>query len=175
MATLFVTEEYLKKNSLINDNVDMDVVVPVLIKIEDMFIQPIIGTGLFNELKTQIEASTAPDYNSAVTSLNRTLLELIRKCMVWYFMSEAPLAFTFRFMNKGVMKKSSDNSTPAELSEINNLMDKYKNDAEWYAERITNHLKENSADYPLYSNPGSGCDTIRPNTTNYTCGMNLEM
>lgn len=164
---LFVTEDYLKQYSPINGNVDMELMTPYLLSIEDMQIQPIIGTGLFEQLKTQIVANT-------VTALNATLLDMIRKCIVWYFMAEAPLALTFRYMNKGVMKKSSENSEPISTEDINYLMDINKNKAEWYAERIRLYLCENSTDYPLFLNPGSGSDIIHPNRTNYTSGMNLD-
>lgn len=164
---LFVTEDYLKQYSPINGNVDMELMTPYLLSIEDMQIQPIIGTGLFEELKTQVVANT-------VTALNVTLLDLIRKCMVWYFMAEAPLALTFRYMDKGVMKKSSENSEPISTEDINYLMDINKNKAEWYAERIRLYLCENSTSYPLFSNAGNGADTIHPNRTNYSSGMNLD-
>lgn len=167
METLFLTEEYLKQYSIVNDNVDMGVVTPTLIKIQDMYIHPIIGTALFEELKTQIQAET-------VTGLNETLLDMIRKCMLRYFESEAAIIFTYRYMNKGIQKKNSENSQPADLSEINMLMEKFKNEAEWYAERITKYLIENETSYPLYSNAGSGVDTINPNNTNYTCEFYLE-
>lgn len=166
METIFVTEEYLKQYSIVNDNVDMGVVTPTLIKIQDMYIHPILGTALFEELKTQVGAET-------VTALNATLLDMVRKCMLRYFESEAAIIFSYRYMNKGVMKKSSDNSQPADLSEVNMLMDKFKNEAEWYAERITKYLMENSNDYPLFDNAGDGIDTISPNITNYTSGIYL--
>lgn len=164
---LFITEAYLKQYSPINDNVEMSLLTPYLLAIQDMNIQPIIGTGLYNELKTQISADT-------VTALNETLLEKIRDCMVWYFMAEAPIQLTYRFMNKGVMKKTSDNSSPADLQEISMLMDLNKNKAEWFAERIRLYLCENSTDYPLFLNSGNGVDDIKANRNNYTSGMNLE-
>lgn len=166
MEAIFVTEDYLKKYSIVNDNVDMGVVTPTLLKIQDMYIHPILGTALYEELKTQVDADT-------VTALNATLLDMVRKCVLRYLESEAAIIFSYRFMNKGIMKKNSENSQPAELNEINMLMDKFKNEAEWYAERITKYLIENSADYPLYENAGTGVDTINPNNTNYTCDIYL--
>lgn len=164
---LFITEQYLKDFSIINDNTDMKILTPTIDMVQDMYIHPIVGTGIFNELKTQIVAGT-------VTALNATLLQdYIQKAMLWYILAEAPPIFVYRFANKGVMKKSSENSQPADLDDINFLIDRFTNKAEWYAERITKYLLENESSYPLYSNPGSGVDTIIPKKTNYSTGMYL--
>lgn len=165
---LFLSEDYLKSFSIINDNTDMKVITPLIEKIQDQRIQTAIGSGLYNQLKTQITAGT-------VTSLNETLLDdYIIKAMIWWVMYEAPMVFVFRFMNKGVMVKNSDNSTPANLAEIDRLRDGFKNDAEWYTNRIVKYLQENANSYPLYDNPGDGVDTITPQGYSYSGGMNLE-
>ena len=52
-------------------------------------------------------------------------------------------------------------------------MDKVKNDAEWYTERITRYLQENHASYPLFDNPPTAIDTIYPNGSSYETGMAL--
>ena len=165
---LFVSEDYLKSFTIINDNVEMKLITPLIDKIQDQRILPIIGTGLFNELRTQIQAST-------LTALNTTLLDdYINKAVLWWVMYEAPIIFTYRFMNKGVMVKSSDNSSPAQMADLQILRDNFKNDAEWYTQRIILYLIENSTSYPLYFNPGNTIDTITPQGYSYSAGMNLE-
>jgi hypothetical protein len=165
---LFITEDYLKQFTIINDNVEMKLITPIIDKIQDQRILPMIGTGLYNELRSQIVANT-------VTALNTTLLDdYINKAILWWVMFESPLIFTYRFMNKGVMKKSSDNSSPADLDELQTLRLNFKNDAEWYTQRMILYLIENSSSYPLYDNPGNGIDTITPQGYSYSAGMNLE-
>lgn len=169
MATvLFIDEQYFKDFSIVNDNTDMKILTPTIEKVQDMRILPILGTALYNEIKTQINADD-------LSTENQTLLEeYVQKAMLWWVLYECPPVFVYRFMNKGVMKKSSDNSSSADLAEINFLMDRFKNDAEWYSERITLFLCQNSADYPLYNNPGSGADTIAPNASNFETPFFLD-
>lgn len=165
---LFVSEDYLKSFSVINDNVEMKQITPLIDKVQDQRILPAIGTGLFEQLKTQIAANT-------LTALNTTLLDdYIAKAVLWWTMYEAPIFFNYRFMNKGVMVKNSDNSRPADMAELNDLRGLFKSDAEFYTEKIILYLVENSNDYPLYDNPGDGTDTIHPQGYSYTNGMNLQ-
>lgn len=165
---LFVSEDYLKEFSVINENSEMKQITPLIDKVQDQNILPVIGTGIFNELKEQIVAGT-------LTTLNKTLLDnYISKSIIWWVMYEAPLFFTYRFMNKGVMVKNSDNSRPIGSDEVNNLRGIFKSDAEFYTNKIVRYLVENSNSYPLYNNPGSGADTVFPKNYAYTNGMNLE-
>lgn len=165
---LFVSEDYLKSFSVINENVEMKQITPLIDKVQEQRILPVIGTGLYNELKTQIAGSS-------LTSLNTTLLdEYITKAVLWWTMYEAPIFFNYRFMNKGVMVKSSENSRPAGMDEINDLRGQFKSDAEFYTNRIVLYLIEHASSYPLYENPGNGVDTVHPQNYSYSNGMNLE-
>lgn len=165
---LFVSEDYLKSFSVINDNVEMKQITPLIDKVQEQRILPAIGTGIFNELKTQIAGST-------LTALNTTLLDdYITKAVLWWTLYEAPIFFNYRFMNKGVMVKSSDNSRPAGMDEVNDLRGQFKSDAEFYTNRLILYLVENASSYPLYDNAGNGVDTVHPQGYSYSNGMNLE-
>lgn len=164
---LAITERYLKEHSIINGNADMSIITPTIILVQDKYLHPILGTPLFDEIKAQIIAGT-------VTTLNQTLLDdYILKAMIWFTLHESTPAFKYRYMNKGVMVKSSDNSAAADLSEIQFLMDKWKNNAEFYAERVTKYLRANIASYPLFLSY-TNMNDIRPNKTNYTCSLFLD-
>lgn len=128
MSNLIITQQYLKENGLINDNVDMKVITPTIILVQDIYIHPILGTDLYNEVQQQITDST-PNTVDAVSADNQTLLDnYVLPCMLWYTLCEATPAFKYRYMNKGIMVKNSDNSQPADLGEIKWLMDRW---VEW--------------------------------------------
>jgi hypothetical protein len=167
MSALIISENYLKEYSIINNNADMKVITPTIQLVQDIYIHPILGSDLYDEIITQINSNT-------VTSLNQTLLDsYVIPCMLWYVLCECTPVFKYRYMNKGVMVKNSENSTPADLNEIQFLMDKWKNNAEVYAERITKYLRKNASSYPEYtSNPDY--DDIKPNKSNYETGIYLD-
>ena len=47
---LFVSEEYLLENSVINENVAYTQIRPTLVKVQDMHIQPALGSALYLSL-----------------------------------------------------------------------------------------------------------------------------
>jgi hypothetical protein len=164
---LFISETTLKDRSLLQDNVDPKLIRPTIKQTQDMYIEPILGTGLYQELQEQIEDNT-------LTGLNKKLLDLyVTDCICWYVASEMVMSLGFKMTNKNVLRKNSENSNEASLGELFDLMNYYKNKAEWYAQRITNYLCENIVDYPLYNNPGIGVDIIHPNGSSYSTGMFL--
>jgi hypothetical protein len=169
---LIMTEQYLKENGVINGNSDMGIITPTIVLVQDKYIHPILGTDLYTEIETQINSSTVGTRDQ-VSSANQTLLDkYILKTMLWYILMEATPLFKYRYMNKGVMVKSSDNSSAADLSEIQYNMNRWQQDAEMYAERTTKFLKANTTTYPLYLQ-NNDCDDIRPNKTNYTSSIYL--
>lgn len=164
---LFISETTLKDRSLLQDNVDPKLIRPTIKQSQDMYIEPILGTGLYRELQDQIELGTISD-------LNKKLLDFyITDCLSWYVASEMVMSLGFKLTNKNVLRKNSENSNEASLSELFDLMNYYKNKAEWYAQRISDYLCENIVDYPLYNNPGNGVDIIQPNSSSYSTGMHL--
>ncbi|NDC96315.1 hypothetical protein EB077_13495 [bacterium] len=138
MKALFISEETLLDNSIINENVSYTQIRPTVI-------------------------------------LNQTLLEdYIQPAMIQWLYYELPMVLAFKYMNKGMVRRTSEESSQMSMEEITRLTDKVKNDAEWYSERITRYLMENRNSYPLWNSPPSALDTIYPNATNYRTGMVLD-
>lgn len=168
MATLFISENKLKENSFINENVDDKLIRATIIQVQDMQIHPILGTGLYNEIKSQIQANT-------VTNLNRDLLQdYIQPVIIWWVMADGTIPLTYKFMNKSVVKKNSENSQSADLEELITVANNFKNKAEFYTKRLIKYLESNETIYPLYLNPGNDVDTLHPYREAYQTGMNLD-
>jgi len=140
---------------------------PIIRKVQEVKIQTLLGTDLYRLLITQINADT-------LTAANTTLLnDYLQPCLEKFIVAEALPYLQYQFRNKGVMKRTSENSLPVELKEILYLQDKLNNDAEWYAERVTKFLCANESDYPTYS-ANTDADDIQPNKSNYSTNMFLD-
>ena len=164
---LFIAPTEIKATTILDENVDEKLLRAVIEEAQKIHIEPIIGTGIYDELKTQIVASTK-------TALNTTLLNTyIQPALKYWVLYEGVDVLTYKFMNKSIVKKNSENATTVDLDEVRRLMDRFKDKAEYYSERITKYLQQNQASFPLYYNPGSGIDTIYPRNTNYTTGLFL--
>jgi hypothetical protein len=167
MKPLFCTEAWLIENSIINENVSYTQLRPTLIKVQEMRIQPIVGTDLFRELESQIVAGS-------VSALNTTLLDdYLRPAIREWVYFELPNVLAFKYMNKGMVRRDSQESQQMSMEEIKRLIAKAQNDAEWYSERATRYLLQNRTDYPLFNNPSIDIDKIRPQMQNYQVGINL--
>ena len=144
---LFIKESYLKEMSVINDNVDMKILKPTIIMVQDLYLQEILGTPLFEDLKTKITADpTLSTYPNELLLMD----SYISKCLVWYIKMEAIMEFKFRYMNKGVMVKSSADSQPAETGDLQMLKDGCSHNAKQYAELLTKYLQNNTTLFPKY-------------------------
>lgn len=163
----FISADKLKEDTVINENTDNKLISPTILMAQDIYIQSILGTSLYTELKNQIQ-------NNTVSTLNQTLLtDYLQTAIKYYCMAELTTPLTYKFMNKSIVVKNSENSTtvsPEQLSQIKNY---YLNHAEWYAKRIVKYLQENQTQYPLWLGGNTAIDDIQPRTNTYTTGMFL--
>lgn len=166
---LFISETILKDRSLISDNVDIKYIRETTLYCQDVYIQKLTGTTLFQLLITQITAGT-------LTNVNTTLLnDYIQPILVWRVTAESAYWTSNKLMNKGVMNQSSENSQSVSRSVLDAIANKANDKAEYYEQRMIDYLCENSTLYPTYDNPASGVDVIHPNRgTAFTSSIHLE-
>lgn len=152
----------------VESNYDNDQLAALMYDTQQMYILPLLGTGLYDEIESQV-------INNTVSALNSTLLEKVRDALRMYMLADGQFVFTFKIRNKGVMTMSSDNSQAVTIDVLHETIRYFKDKAQVYAQRITNYLCENSTNYPLFLNPGNGVDTIRPETNSFGTGWNLSL
>lgn len=164
---LFISEQYIKETSYIDENVDMKLIRDVIELAQEKYILPLLGTGLYNQIVSQITAAT-------VSADNTTLLDsYIQKALKWWVLYEGLDVLTFKLTNKSVVKKNSENSQAVSTDELNRLFDSFGNNAEMYSERLTKYLIENVSTFTLYANPGNGSDIIQPKRNSYRTSIYL--
>jgi len=155
-----------KKLTPVHKNTDDQLIKQSIISCQDMFIQFITGSTLLDEIKDQLPSS--------LTALNQTLLEdYIHNAMLYWVMADILDPLTFRATNIGVQVKDSERSQSAELEELRRLEGNYRSKAMFYADRTIKYLRENKSSYPLYENPGTGIDVIRPQGSAYRSSIYL--
>lgn len=166
---LFIQEDYFKKLAGVDGNVDWKKLESTIIMVQDIYIQKILGTNLYNDLKTKITASsTLSSYPNEKALIN----DYIAKALAWYVKMEASPDFKFAYQNKGIQVKNSDNSSAVDSSDLKYLMDKWRVHAERYAQLCTDYLVMNTSTFPKYlevSNTG-----MNPTVRNYTNGIAMR-
>lgn len=164
---LFISETFLKQNTQVSDNVDVKYIRESILWAQDSEIQKILGSTLYNKIKTDIAAS-------ALAGVYKTLVDdYIQVTLKHYVTAECLAMATYKITNKGLQIQDSEQSSPASTSNINFLVEKETNKADWYRQRLIDYLCENSSSYPEYLNPDDGVDVIHPSDNNFRTSIFL--
>ena len=163
--TLFISVQNIKDRTGLHANVDEKLVLPEIKTAQDMYILPALGSALYNQLQTAVEGNT---YTNEETTL---LDDYIADCLVYYVMSELPMGLSYQFYNKGLLRKSGDNTENPSMQDMIDVANRYRSRAEFYKQRMIKYLKQNNVLYPNYLNFGSGIDSIKPDNDGYTVSM----
>jgi len=162
-----ISTTYLKDNSPINENVDDKLLKSAIKESQEIYIRDIIGSGLYNELQTQAFAGT-------LSANNTNLLDTyIAPCLKYYTLTESMLPMTFKMLNKSVASRNSENATPVTIDEMTMIERRYRDKAEYYANRLRDYLLANTNIFPLFLNSGSTSDTIFPQDVQVFGGIYL--
>lgn len=156
MAVLFISEAYVKNTTLIDENVDMRLILPSIRDCQELRIHPILGTPLYNDLKAKITAGTL---NADETNL---LDNYIAPAMGQWTLYECSASMLFKYRNKSVATKSSENSQPISYQDLQFLRDEWKNKAEEREARLINYLCDNDSLFPKYKEHS---DDLNPRKT----------
>lgn len=171
---LLISVEILKERTDIHGNVDPKLIYPHIKYVQDAFVKPILGTALFDKLQSLIDDGTITDAGNADYKL--LLDEYLIDTLIWYVKSELQVDISFQTWNKGVVRKQGENTEMPTMSELLDLAGRYKNKAEYYANRMKLFIIDQSSrsqKYPEYTNPGSAIDTITPEQRNFTLPIYL--
>ena len=158
MAVLFISEQYVKNTTLIDENVDMRLILPSIKDCQELRIHPILGTPMYEDIKAKITAGTL---NADEVNL---LDNYVAKSMAKWVMYECSASMLFKYRNKSVATKSSENSQPISYQDLQFLRDEWKNKAEEREARLINFLCDNDNLFPKYKEHS---DDLNPRKTAY--------
>ena len=167
---LFISEQKLKDSTAINLNVDTSLLLPYVRQAQKLYVEPKLGTKLFDKLKSLITAGTIGNVGNEAY---KTLLDDYIGDMLpnWAFYHAVPF-LRFKIENGNIFSKTSETGTALSTSEAQHLREEVRNTAEYYTERMIRYIKDNISSFPEY-NQNSGSD-VDPDRNAYYNGMNLE-
>ena len=146
MATaLFISRTDLVKNSIIDGNTDTDKFIQFIKIAQEIEIQNFLGTDLYNRISADIIAGTLTgDYLNLVNNFVQPML------IWWAQVSYLPYA-AYQIKNGGVFKHTSENSESVSKSEVDYLVGKARDTAEYYTRRFIDYMSFNSSTFPEYN------------------------
>lgn len=142
---LLITRKDVVKFTAMNGNVDTDKFIQYVKIAQDVHIQNYVGTELLKAIQTKITNSTLTgDYLSLVTDYIKPML------IHWAMVEYLPFA-AYTIANKGVYKHSSENSENVSKEEVDFLMEKERDIAQYYTDRFISYMSFNaSTKFPEY-------------------------
>lgn len=167
MPNYIVSANYIKKTTVVNDNVDDKLIEGAINDVQLIYMRPLLGTRLYDQILSQIGSSTLSADNQALINT------YIAPCMKYFVLAECAHIFSYQFWNKGIMTSSSDNSQVVDFKTVKFKMDEYRNKAEKLATVATGFLKENTTTYPLYLT-NTYLYEDKPTKNSYRTGIYLD-
>ena len=146
MATaLFISRTDLVKNSIIDGNVDTDKFIQFIKIAQEIHIRNYVGGKLYDKISADIVAgSLSGNYLTLVTDYVQPML--IHYAMVDYL----PFA-SYQVKNGGVFKNNSENAQTASKDEVDFLVSKQRDFAEYYCRRFIDYMCFHGNLYPEYT------------------------
>ena len=156
---LYIDANYIKAYSHLDGSIDEKDILPSIIQAQDSQIQPILGTELFNALKTQITAGT-------ISGNYQTLLQdyVQMATLKWTLVNFYPY-LQGKILNGTIGSRNVDNITALSQDEVMRLVDIERSNAQFYTERLIEYLTNNTTLFPEYAS-NSGAD-MYPDTQTY--------
>jgi hypothetical protein len=167
---LLISEQKLKDSTAINLNVSTTLLLPYVLQAQTLYIEPKLGTQLYEHIKGLIQAGTIGNVGNAAY---KTLLDdYISFVLVNYSFYHAIPYLRFKVENGNIYSKTSENGTALTTEESQSLREEISNTAQYYTERLIEYIRNNTSLFPEYST-NSGAD-VNPDKNAYYNGMNLE-
>jgi len=163
---LFITTKDVKRYSVLSGNVDPDKFIYMVEIAQDTEVQNYLGTKLLEKIQDLIIAGTI---NDPANAAYKTLLETYVKPMTIYWALVCYMPFAaYTVANGGVYKHTSESSVSVDKDEVDYLVEKYRDIAQFYTNNFINFMVYNQNTYPEY-NANTQDDTY-PDTSNADFG-----
>lgn len=146
MATaLFISRTDLVKNTILDGNVDTDKFIQFIKIAQEIHIRNFLGSKLYDKISADIIADTLTgDYLTLINTYVQPML--IHYAMVDYL----PFA-AYQVKNGGVFKHISENAESVSKNEVDYLVNKEREFAEYYTRRMIDYVTYNISSFPEYN------------------------
>ena len=148
--------ETLKHYSYIEGDVNAEKLTVTLKRVQDRYIEPILGTTLYKKLLSDVE-------NNSIIGDYITLMGYVLDCLYVGCEMKATTHQNFKIRNKYTGVADDQNGRANSVNENNNLKDELNKDFWFYKNRLIGYLKDNADLFPEYCDNDLGKkENIKP-------------
>jgi len=143
---LFITVKRLVQLTPLSGDIDQDKITPFIKSGQDLHIEPLLGTRLFEKIKADIEGGTlAGDYLTLTQTYIQPVLAHLAAADFYQF-------HVYQIQNGGIFKHESENSISIDKNEVDRLVQHERDIAGRYMQKLDNPLGYFAPTlYPEYS------------------------
>lgn len=150
----FVTEDYLKTETPITKNVDIQNVAPWVRPACETRLVPILGRHFFKYLLTKYNAQN-------LTPEEVELVKVIQPCVAWRAGAMAVYGTSRPLKNTGIQQLNSENSSGVNLEEVTFGMETYNQIAAEYQRTLKEYILDNREAFPEFMSEANKDASLR--------------
>lgn len=164
LNVLFISEQKLKENTAINENVDSSELRFAIQQAQTIFLQESLGTNLYQKLQELVDNGdiNQPQYDKYKELLN----QFVQPTLISYAYYLALDNFFVKFMNVGLVQNRNEQGGNVDLKTLQYLKQNAKNQSEFNDNLLRRHLVFRSGWYPEYVSGDLNNGQLPPDSQN---------
>lgn len=144
LESVLCTIEDLKRLTSIGNNVDVDVLWPHVLLAQQLFIEPVLGRPLYEDIISKFDNNELSGYTETLWS--SYLVPCLAYCS-WY---NSSIFLNYKTNRTGINTHSSDVLTPLSTEEMSLYVERVNNFKTYWLNRLEDYLIDNADEFPLY-------------------------
>ena len=146
MTKIFlISEDYIKTNSGLNDNVWAKYIAPTIITTQDIDLQRVLGSCLYREILSMVKDGRI---RNSDFSIYKTLLDdYISNFLLYQTLTNLIPVISTKITNMGVVTSSDEHITNLTQVERDIVIGQYQKYADAYCKMLQDFLKENRTQF----------------------------
>lgn len=156
---LVVSEDTIRTYSEISENIYGKSLLPAIRTAQDLYLQEILGSCLYNKILNLIEDGSIVDIENA--PYKNLLDNYVQPYMIERVVADLIPIVGSKIANLGVYKSQDEYTQNVSAGEVDRLQYSHVVKADHYAKRMQNFLKGNRSAYPELD--ACGCADVKPN------------
>ena len=166
---LFISRNDIIKTTPLQGSLDADALLPFIYTAQIKYLKNLLGTVLYDYLAAEIEAG-----NPFTGRYYELMEDYVKPSLVWYTCVEYIPFSSIQFKSNGAVKQQSEQGVAPTKAEVDYLLGKAKENAEYYALRLQNYCIAYANNIPQYlQSVGNQTQIYADQTNQYFGGIQL--
>ena len=137
---LLISEKYLKENSVINNNVDSCYLLPAIQTAQEIALQQLIGTKLYNRICSMVSDGTINSNEQYKTLLDNYIIPYLQQVVL----REIQIPLFGKLRNAGVLQSTDQQTQILTIKDVEYIKEYYNAQSVFYGDRLTKYLLANN-------------------------------